>query len=348
MTTNETEPPDEEGNEREFHVLRRIHRPCHGELLAVDLVDDCPCACLHCRHGRGERTSPSRTSNRAILDRLAFEMDRRRRKGSRPAFVVMGSDSEPFVRSARLQRLAVEALRILLDHRIGVSIETRGVIPDEAIALMASHRHLVRVRVAVGSMDPQFARSWEEGTVDPDTRFFNIGRLKQAGIPVVCHLGPIIPFVNDCDEQFREVLAAAADYHLTRVTTEIMKTWPGINTVLSRHVPGVAPVIAAAYMDHSQLPPLPRNLPPINVRRDIYDRLRAIARRYRLHVGLCRCADNELGTPPCNLGFGTTTRRSRQLGLFAPGQTTKNRSRPSVHPDDAARSRTRRRTRVDK
>ncbi len=154
--------------------------------------------------------------------------------------------------------------------------------------------------------------------------------------------------MNDGDGQFREVLAAAADYHLTRVTTEIMKTWPGINGVLSRHVPGVAPVIAAAYMDHSQMPPQPRNQPPIDVRQDIYDRIRSIARRYRLHVGLCRCADHELGTPPCNLGFGTTTRRTKQLGLFAAGQATKNRSRPSVQPDVAARSRTRQRTRDDK
>ncbi len=317
-------------------IFHKLHRACHGELLGVDFFDPCPAGCLHCRHGQGH-TKPVRPISTDLPNLVVRELERRRRRGSLPAFIVLGANSEPFPASAIGQKTTLTVLERILERKVGISIETRGVIPDETIELLARHRTLVRVRVAIFAADRHMLGIWEPGTADLDTRLFNLQRLREATVPTVCHIGPIIPTVNDRRQRIEEIFATAADVGIRRVTSEVLHILPGHQNILTEQLPGRAEVILSHYLDHTTYPPRHRSLPDPEYRTRLYDMLRELAFKYHLQFGLCRCADKELGTPPCNLGFGTARRATRQLGLFAPSAVPQSprpqpRSGPTLDP----------------
>jgi DNA repair photolyase len=321
-------------------LLNRIVRPCHGELLNLHLFEDCPAGCLHCRYGRGE-TPGAKPRSSDPPKQLIGELERRRMRTKLPAFIVMGASFEPFATSGEVRDLSHRCLEVLFGRKVAVSIETRGEIPKKTIELLRANRRLVRARVAIPSIDPKMLKRWEPGTAGPEQRLFNLQRLKHAGVPSVLHLAPIIPFVNDSAEHLTELLDAAADLRVRRVTAELLRVYPGARQVLQSHLGGTAALILGAYMDRTTLPARPRQTLPTARRQTFYENLREWTRTRRLHLSICRCADHELGTPPCSLGFGTTRRPVRQMGLFAaPTDGARRRkSQPSIDPDTASRPR---------
>lgn len=375
---------------RSRRVLSKIQRTCHGEVLSLNMFEECSCGCLHCRYGRrvedeeveeegkgegkgegkregkregtgkekekekeGEKEGEKeKTGKRGPRDgvwldwaddvaaRLASDLERRRLKGTLPAFVVMGSSCEPFPTNVptKVKRAALECLEALLRRKVGVSLETRGQIPKEAVELFRAHRRLVRVRVAVPSIDAETVARWEPGAATPEQRLFGLQRLRRAGIPSVLHLAPIVPFVNDSIDHLGQLLDAGADLRVRRVTAEIFKLYPGVDEVLRRYLFGTAQLILGAYLDRTALPPRPRQILPVDRRRRFYDELRKWSSSRGLHLAICSCADSELGSPPCSLGFGTSRRPARrQLGLFGqvqakgPGENTGKSARESLH-----------------
>ena len=333
-----------------FKALSRVKRPCHGEVLSVNLLDDCPAGCLHCRHGRGKIKRDLKTPE-DLVPNLVREIEWRRRRGTRPAFVVVGANGEPFPKSSRLRAVTMECLQALLKRRIGVSLETRGAMPDEAVELLSRHRQLVRVRVALLSMDRKLTDTWEPGTADPEARLFNLQRLRRATVPSILHLAPVIPFVNDSKEQLRPVLDAARDVGVRRVSVEVLRLWPGAREVLEEKAAGLSSLVLSAYLDRSAQPPPPRQTIPVEARSRIYEQLGDWASRRGLNVSVCKCNDPQLGSLPCSLGFGTARWPVKQMGLFAGSeeedQATSRKSNPSVQPDFDATSRSRSRTRND-
>lgn len=333
-----------------FKALSRVKRPCHGEVLSLNLLDDCPAGCLHCRHGRG-KIKRDLTTPENLVPNLIREIEWRRRRGGTPAFVTVGANGEPFPKSSRLRAVTMECLEALLKRRIGVSLETRGAMPDEALELLSRHRQLVRVRVALLSMDPKLIETWEPGTADPGARLFNLQRLRRATVPSILLLAPVIPFVNDSKAQLRPVLDAAQDVGVRRVSVEVLRLWPGARTVLEEKASGLSSLVLSAYLDRSVQPPPPRQTIPVEARHRIYEQLSDWASRRRVNLSVCKCNDPQLGNLPCSLGFGTARRPVKQMGLF-PGaegdaQATSRKSSPSVQPDFDATARSRSRTRND-
>ena len=335
---------------RDAKLLVRLKRACHEDLLGLDLLDRCPLDCLHCRYARA-RAGAAEEDLIVPADRvpmvLEAEVRRRRLRGRLPAFVVFGPHSEPFPPSPMVLEAALAALRVLLSHGVGVSLETRCAVPREVIDLLARHRRLVRVRVAFFSSEKGRLRQWEGAAGDFETRLFSLESLVRAGVPSAVHVGPIVPTVNDDPAQHEETLAAAQDLGVRRVTVEYLRRWPGLEERLRERAAGQDKLILAEYYDRSSVPPRLRWLPPAPKRSEFYRELGRRASVRGLVLGYCRCADPELGRPPCNLGFGTTRRPTRQLRLFGVGQAATRKSRPSIHPDEAAKPLRRRRTRKE-
>ncbi len=324
-------------------LLRRLRRACHENLLGLDLFVRCPLDCLHCRHASPDPEPPTLVASKPD-ELLGQELDHRRSRGRLPAFVAFGASTEPFPSSPEALEASVACLKVLLERGVGVSLETRCAIPQEALETLAAHARLVRVRIAFFSARGQTAALWEPSTSDLETRLFNLRILTRAQVPTAVHLGPILPTVNEDPVHFREILATAAELGLHRITTEILALWPGFEGRVAKRLPGVSRLLLGEYLDRTVLPPRPRRLPPPERRRRIYDGLRQLAREHDMYLGYCRCVDPEMGRPPCNLGFGTTRRKSRQLRLFSGTHAATRKSRPSAQPDEAARVRRRPRT----
>ena len=293
-------------------VLSRVHRGCHGELFSLNLLESCPSGCLHCRYAQRQKSLAAPNPQLpALLDK---ELTRLTRRGQRPAFIVVGRSCEPFSKSKEVTRVALKCMQVALTRKVGVSVETRGKIPDEALSLFKDHRRLTRVRVGIPSIHKDVLETWEPGCADAEARIFNLQRLRRAGVPCMMHIAPLIPFINDGPDHYRELLDTTTDLHIQRVTAALFRLYPGVRDVLTSRVKGTSELVLSAYTDRTGYPPRPRQLLPPSRREEIYGKLRQEARRRDLGLGVCRCDDEELGSPPCSLGFGTTRRRIREVG----------------------------------
>ena len=292
--------------------MSRVRRGCHGELYSLNLLESCPCGCMHCRYAARQQALSA--PNPQLPSLLVRELERKSRRGHRPAFILVGNSCEPFPDSKEIRRIALNCIQVLLERKIGVSLETRGRVPKEAISLFSRHRRLMRVRVSIPSIDSDILSTWEPGCVDAETRIYNLQQLRHAGIPAMLHIGPIIPFINDDEKHYRELIQTAADLHLRRVSASVLRLYPGAGKVLKSMAKGVSAMILNSYMDKSVYPPSPRQILPARERHKIYEDLRKVAKKSGLGVGICRCHDEELGSPPCSLGFGTATRPVRDVG----------------------------------
>lgn len=321
-------------------VLSRIRKSCHGELYSLNLLESCPCGCIHCRYSALQQ--PLAAPNPQLPALLGRELERKARRSNRPAFILVGTSCEPFSGSNEIQRVAIKCLRLLLERRVGVSLETRGRIPAEAMQLFTLHRESVRVRVAIPSIDSNILDTWEPGCADVETRIFNLQQLRRAGIPAMMHIGPIIPFINDGAEHYKELLDTASDLHCRRVTTSIFRPYRGAREVLESTAAGTGALVLSSYLDRTNYPPRPRRILPVEKRSKIYEEMRGIARKKALSVGVCRCDDEDLGTPPCSLGFGISRRAVRKVGTgkfpTVPSSSQHTASSPRIRQRDRSRS----------
>ncbi len=321
-------------------VLSRVRKGCHGVLYSLNLLESCPCGCLHCRHSA--RQQPLASPNPQLDVLLARELERKARRSNRPAFILVGTSCEPFSGLSEVQRVAIKCLKLLFERRVGVSLETRGRIPGEAFELFSRYRESVRVRIAIPSIDPQVINAWEPGCADVETRLFNLQKLRRADIPAMLHIGPIIPFVNDGSEHYRELLSTASDLHFRRVTTSIFRPYPGVREVIDSTGATTGDLILGSYLDRTAYPPMPRRILPVEKRSGFYREIREGARKYGLSVGVCGCDDEDLGTPPCSLGFGISRRSVKRVGTgkfpTVPSSSQHISSRSRIRPKDPSGS----------
>lgn len=285
------------------HALSRGHLGCLGDVATINLARGCGATCAFC-YARCLSGAPE-TGVLVYPDlpgQLKQELDRRRR--APPAFVLFSTASDPFLGGEQVVRLSRACLETLTEREIGVSLSTRGDLPDDVIALLARHAPHVRVTVPLTSLSEAYTRAWEPGTALPRQRLFLVQRLLRAGIRgVQVRVEPIIPFVNDDTESIRELVSALVGLGLKSATVSFLHLRPGVAEQIQREAPPeVAPLVLGGFVPAEELPGQPiakfQHL-PLKLRLAGLRRIQRIARELGLRVSACHCQNPGIPARSC-------------------------------------------------
>lgn len=314
-------------------VSHRRH-PCGGPVWVVDfdgrgVAGAAFCGVRSARIGPPGEVAPAEV----LLGRLARDLQRFRRRRSL-RWVWLSPSADPFVPAA--PDLAGPALTLateLLREGIGVVVRTRGGLGEARGLLTIARRHprMLRVEIGAFSADPTMEETWEHGTAPLGSRLRLARSLVESGADVVARVGPILPLVNDGEEDFRRLLRDLARHGIHTVVPEWIEDSLGLVKQVEREVSksrarmlegwfrmdrmapaGSRPVEDGGFADPHV--PVRRRLPE-RVRKHVLSRLEAAAAQSHIEVVHCACTSDwseaSCLLPPSGLAD------DRQLDLFA-------------------------------
>jgi DNA repair photolyase len=155
--------------------------------------------------------------------------------------IAIGTNTDPYQPIERQHEIMRQVLEVLEKSRHPVTIVTKSalVLRDHDILGRMAAQGLAKVALSITTLDAKLARSMEPRAATPPKRLAALKGLREAGIPTMVMVAPVIPAMNDQEierilEAAAEVGATSAGYVLLRLpleVTDIFKQW------LTEHYP---------------------------------------------------------------------------------------------------------------
>ncbi len=219
-----------------------LYRGCvHGCIYC-----DSRSSCYHMDHAF-EDVAVKRNAIALLEDAL-----KRRRK---PCMIGAGSMTDPYIPLEEELGHVRQALELVLRYGFGITLITKSarVLRDLDLLAAINRRTKCVVQMTLTTYDEALCRKLEPHVSTTRERFQALLQLREAGIPTVVWLCPILPFINDTRENLEGVL----DLCLQAGVCGIVCFGMGVTlregsreyfyAQLDRHFPGMKERYIAAY-----------------------------------------------------------------------------------------------------
>lgn len=158
-----------------------------------------------------------------------------------------GSMSDPYLPLENDLRITQKCLQLVLKHGFGMTLQTKSnqVLQDIDLLKEINRRTKCVIQMTLTTYDEDLCRLVEPNVCTTRSRFETLLRLREEGIPTVAWLSPILPFLNDTEENMRGILDYCAEAGVRGIICFGMGLTlrPGnreyFYAQLERHFPGV-------------------------------------------------------------------------------------------------------------
>jgi len=137
--------------------------------------------------------------------RILEEQLRRKRK---PIMLGTGAMCDPYLQLEDELRLTRQCLALVERYGFGVAVQTKSarILRDLDILRAINERAKCVVQLTLTTFDEELCRKIEPRVSTTFERFQALEKMREAGIPTVVWLAPILPFINDTEENLRGIL----------------------------------------------------------------------------------------------------------------------------------------------
>ena len=121
-----------------------------------------------------------------------------------------GSMSDPYMHCEEKLGLTRKCLEIMLKYGFGVTVQTKSDLVMRDIDLLAAINQKTKavVQMTLTTYDDDLCRIIEPNVCNTKRRIEVLMELAERGIPTVVWLTPILPYINDTEENIRAILDA--------------------------------------------------------------------------------------------------------------------------------------------
>ena len=130
------------------------------------------------------------------------------RRKRRPCMIATGSMSDPYTPPEEELRYTRRALELILQYGFGMTLLTKSslVLQDLDLLQRINSQTKCVVQMTLTTWEESLCRILEPNVSTTTERFAALMKLKEAGIPTVVWLCPILPFLNDTAENINRLL----------------------------------------------------------------------------------------------------------------------------------------------
>ena len=130
------------------------------------------------------------------------------RRKRRPCMIATGSMSDPYTPPEEELRYTRRALELILQYGFGITLLTKSslVLRDLDLLQRINSQTKCVVQMTLTTWEESLCRILEPNVSITAERFAALMKLKEAGIPTVVWLCPILPFLNDTAENINRLL----------------------------------------------------------------------------------------------------------------------------------------------
>jgi DNA repair photolyase len=182
------------------HYNLNIYKGCSHGCIYCDSRSDCY---------RIENFDEVKAKENALLI-LEKELKSKRKKG----VIGSGAMSDPYNPLERVHQLTRRSLLLIDQYRFGVSLTTKSSLieRDLDILLRIRNHSPVLVLMTITTADDQLASRLEPKASKSSQRFKTLETFSQAGIPTGILMMPILPFINDTEENVLNIILKARQH----------------------------------------------------------------------------------------------------------------------------------------
>jgi DNA repair photolyase len=182
------------------HYNLNIYKGCSHGCIYCDSRSDCY---------RIENFDEVKAKENALLI-LEKELKSKRKKG----VIGSGAMSDPYNPLERVHQLTRRSLLLIDQYRFGVSLTTKSSLIERDLDILLKIRNHspVLVLMTITTADDQLASRLEPKASKSSQRFKTLETFSQAGIPTGILMMPILPFINDTEENVLNIILKARQH----------------------------------------------------------------------------------------------------------------------------------------
>jgi DNA repair photolyase len=307
---------------RRGRVLTPAYFGCLRGIPTLNVTSGCIFQCTYC-YARGYSQAPEEGEVHLYVNLPGLLKEELSRKRVFPQWVILNTSSDCFQHHPDILRVTCEVVQILLDHGIGISFLTKGVIPHECLELFRRAPEKILAQVGLVSLSERYWKGYEPYTPSPEERVQNIQKLREIGITPEIRIDPIIPFVTDTEDELVNLFKRLKDKSVKRVTLSYLHLRPAIERQLMKELsPLHRSLIESCFKTQGWKTvgsSTKTKLLPKTIREKGYERIRKIAKDFGIAAFVCQCKNPDLKGDLCSSGrarVGLGKRVSNQLPLF--------------------------------
>lgn len=131
------------------------------------------------------------------------------RKKRKRCMIGTGAMSDPYLHLEKELGLTRRCLELIDAYGFGVAIQTKSdlILRDLDLLKRINDRTKAVVQITLTTLDNDLCRILEPNVCSTERRFEVLLRMQEAGIPTIVWLTPILPFINDTEENILGLLA---------------------------------------------------------------------------------------------------------------------------------------------
>ena len=179
----------------------------------LNLYRGCQHGCIYCDARSQCYQMEHAFEDIAVKENGVALLDAALRAKRRPCMIGTGSMSDPYMPLEGQLGLTRRMLETVEKHGFGVTLLTKsdGVLRDLDIPKRINERTKAVVQMTLTTWDDSLCRIVEPGVCPTSRRIAALKAFQAAGIPTVVWLCPILPFLNDTEENIRAIVEACGD-----------------------------------------------------------------------------------------------------------------------------------------
>lgn len=134
-------------------------------------------------------------------------------KSKRSRFMIAtGAMSDPYMHCEKDLRLTRQCLEIIYKYGFGLAIQTKSdrILEDIDLLDKINRESKCVVEMTLTTWDDELCRILEPNVCNTKRRIEVLEEMNKRGIPTIVWLTPILPFINDTEENIRNILTECA------------------------------------------------------------------------------------------------------------------------------------------
>ena len=127
--------------------------------------------------------------------------------------IATGSMSDPYMHCEKDLRLTRRCLEIIYKHGFGAAVQTKSDMILEDIDLLDKINRDTKcvVQMTLTTYDDELCKIIEPNVCNTKRRIEVLEEMQKRGIPTVVWLTPVLPFINDTEENIRTILGMCVE-----------------------------------------------------------------------------------------------------------------------------------------
>ena len=184
-----------------------------GGQVGMNLYRGCTHGCIYC-DSRSRCYQFTHPFEDVEVKRNAPELLEQALKSRRNRCVIgTGSMSDPYMHCEEQLGLTRRCLEIIRKYGFGAAVQTKSdrILRDIDLLEEINRSAKCVVQMTLTTWDPALCRILEPRVCDTQRRVEVLRRLKERGIPTIVWMTPILPFINDTEENVTAILQACVE-----------------------------------------------------------------------------------------------------------------------------------------